>query len=134
MLAMTGDGPVWPGSAGSRATIGIRQSPRSIPFACMGHGLEWWNLVPLMQRALWPDPEELAVAFYESFAFKLRERLSNFVHLTLPHAPYGTPVRMSEAINLACVTGEVEVQCEPIRRSGFPHGQTPCSHSDPFQR
>jgi hypothetical protein len=78
--------------------------------------------MPLMQWPPWPDPEQLAVAFYESFAFKLRERLSMLVYLTLPHAPYGTPIRMPEAINLACVTGEMKVQCEPIRRSGFPHG------------
>ena len=62
--------------------------------------------------------------FYKSLAFKLRERLSVFVYLALPHTPYGTPVRTSETVDLLGVMGEVSVQCEPIKRGHFPHGQT----------
>jgi hypothetical protein len=79
-------------------------------------------LATALNLHLWPDPEELAVAFYEGLAFKLRERLSVFVYLALPHTPYGTPIRASETIDLLGVMGEVNVQCAPIKRGQFTHG------------
>jgi hypothetical protein len=62
------------------------------------------------------------VSFYESFAFKLRERFSAFVYLAFPHTLYSTPFRTSKTVDLLGVMGEVGVQCEPIRINGFCHG------------
>jgi len=50
------------------------------------------------------------VTFYERFTLEMRQGLSVFIGLVLPHATHLTLAGAPEAINLPGVTGEMEIQ------------------------
>jgi len=54
------------------------------------------------------------VTFYERFALEMRQGFSVFIGLVLPHATHRTLAGAPEAINLPGVTGEMEIQSEPM--------------------
>jgi len=71
---------------------------------------------------LWPRAEELAVAFDESVALKLREMLAVFVRLALPHAKYCIAIRAPEAVDEPRVVLEMIVERCPLCSDRSFHG------------